>query len=76
MSAKNLPEGYVLDADVSELALTDGYEHVTVADLRELLEDYPQDARVWLSEPEWPDEGDVRVRPLELIFGSEGEVFL
>ena len=76
MSAKPLPEGYVLTPE-APTALTYGYQHWTVADLIALLSEYPQDARVWIIET-WPedDDEDVVVRPLELITGGEGEVFL
>lgn len=76
MSAKPLPEGYVLTPEAPG-AMADGYQHWTVADLIEILSEYPQDARVWIIETwPWDDDDDVVVRPLESVVGGEGEVFL
>lgn len=70
MTAKPLPKGVKLARGVDKFVLTDEYEHWTVADVIEILREYPQDARVWFQVK--PN----RVSPLEFVAASEGEVFL
>lgn len=73
MTSKPLPKGYKLHPDVDPMCLTDEYAHWTVADVIEMLSDYPQDARVWFLDE---DSDDALVRPVEFMAGGEGEVFL
>lgn len=76
MPFKPLPEGFTseLEFDVSQ----DDYDPWTVADLIDILQAYPQDARVWIGPDVWPDldEEPIMLRPIETVFGMEGEVVL
>jgi hypothetical protein len=68
---KRIPDGYIArEPHKQELIESDKYEHWTVADLIELLGEYDPDARVWV-EPE-----DGVIWPVEMIAGSDGEVYL
>ena len=70
MTAKALPDGWKLARGVDKKVLTDDYDHWTVADVIEMLREYPQDARVWVR------VGANKLSPVEMIAGSEGEVVL
>lgn len=70
MSAKPLPKGYRLSTTVDKaFCLSDDYRHWTVADLIEILSEYPQGARVWFVSGR-------TLHPVELVSECEGEVFL
>ena len=70
-AAKRIPEGYRLSKMVNkDIVLSEEYQHWTVADVREMLAKYPQDARVWLL------TGASTIAPLEFISAGDGAVFL
>lgn len=77
MTNKPLPKFYRLapDLDPDEI-FGDDYSHWTVSDLIDMLGDHNPDARVWVGDDsEVTDEGGlVILRPVEMIFGSDGEV--
>jgi hypothetical protein len=66
-----VPEGYKLRRSVDRRILeSEAYAHWTVADLIEILAEYPQDAHVW---------GTVtpsRLYPVELVYAMGGHVIL
>ena len=70
MTAKPLPPTFKLARGVGRQVLTDEYEHWTVADVIGLLEDYDPNSRVWIQ------VGKNKLAPLEMMFGTEGEVIL
>ncbi|MFF1633984.1 hypothetical protein [Leifsonia sp. NPDC058248] len=66
-----VPEGFKLRRSVNRRVLeSDDYQHWTVADLIEILAEYPHDARVWLMDKH------PRIHPLELVSSGPGDVFL
>lgn len=68
---KRIPDGYTVEENHNrELIESDKYKRWTVADLIELLGEYDPDARVWVE----PENGVIW--PVEMIAGSEGEVYL
>lgn len=77
MTNKPLPKFYRLapDLDKNEI-FSEEYEHWTVSDLIEMLNEYDPNARVWIGDDsEVTDEGGlVILRPIEMVFGSDGEV--
>jgi hypothetical protein len=78
---KELPRFYVLAPDLEDEAdfiFSKEYKHWTVADVIEMLQDHDPDARVWLGdESQVTDDGGlIHLRPLEMIYGAEGEVVL
>ena len=78
MSKKPLPEGYALSPHYNPKdVFKRRYKHWTVADLIEILQDFPQDARVWTTGT-CPDDIDEPwlVEPIDMVSASEGEVFL
>lgn len=70
MTAKPLPKPYKLARGVNKSVLTDAYKHWTVADVIEILSEYDPAARVWI------EVRSGQVAPLEMLHGSDGEVFL
>ncbi|NEN04720.1 hypothetical protein G3T36_02445 [Diaminobutyricibacter tongyongensis] len=66
-----VPEGYKLRRSVNRRILgSDDYQHWTVADLIEILAEYPQDARVWVMTKH------PRIYPIEVISADADDVFL
>lgn len=60
-----------------ELVESDEYQHWLVSDLIEMLQEYPQDARVWIWAGEDSDDDTLIIRPAEWISGlREGEVYI
>ncbi|QDK01346.1 hypothetical protein SEA_WATERT_77 [Microbacterium phage WaterT] len=81
MTNKDLPGLYALSPDLedeSDFIFSAEYKHWTVADVIEMLQDHDPDARVWLGDESniTDDGGLVYLRPLEMIYGAEGEVVL
>lgn len=81
MTNKELPGYYVLSPDLKdeeEFIFSDEYKHWTVADVIEMLQDHDPDARVWIADENFGEDDDapLYLRPLEMIYGSEGEVVL
>lgn len=78
MAKQGLPIGFELDPSIDPKdVFNEEYRHWTVGDLIGMLEEYDQDARVWVAPIEWPeDDHPVLVGPLELIYATHGEVFL
>lgn len=79
MTNKPLSAPYAIapDLDAKEI-LSDDYDHWTVADVIEMLQDHNPEARVWIADENFgeDDEAPLYLRPLEMIFGSDGEVVL
>lgn len=65
-----IPEGYKVEpfTDVKQVK-SGGYKHWTVADLREMLADFPDKATVWVSRYD-DAEDDLYIHPLETFGGS------
>lgn len=73
----NAPYAVAPDLDANEI-LSDEYAHWTVADVIEMLRDHNPEARVWIADENFGEDDDapLYLRPLEMIFGSDGEVVL
>ncbi|MGF3056166.1 hypothetical protein [Microbacterium sp. YY-01] len=76
MATPPLPATYKLTPHAEpSIVFSDEYEHWTVSDLIEYLQEYESDARVWVRE-ETLDDGTAIIRPIELIAGTRAEVVL
>jgi hypothetical protein len=70
MGTKAIPQGCAVEPNHDRAFIeSDDYEHWTVADLIEMLSEHNPDARVWI-------ENDSVIWPVEMVAGSESEVFL
>lgn len=74
---KDLPKGFTLDERVhQDIYFSEHYRHWTVRDVIEQLLHMDMEARVWHGPAEWPETGDVSLRPVETVAQINGEVIL